>query len=562
MPATLNYPGVYVDEVPSGARTIAGVATAITAFVGRARRGPVGEPVDLTSFGEFERTFGGAWRGSSLGHAVQAYFQNGGGRAVVVRLFEAAGAIKPSADVTLGRIILDAVNPGAWGSSLSATIDLDISAGAAAAQGMAPADLFNLAISDGEGTPEYLPNVPLTPGPRQLDRVLVLESRLVRMRPPAADLTAAVAAVVTAQNTLSTAQAALITAQTANPVVPATVTAAQANVTAAQPPVPPAQTALGPPAGPSQAPGGPDGGNLVAASFTPANAARDKLGLFALERVDLFNLLCIPPYNATDDVDATVQTEAVALCERRRAMLLLDSPSTWTSVAAAQAGAQNAAITSPNAALFFPRLRVPDPQRGGEIRDFSPCGAIAGVFARTDAERGVWKAPAGQDATLVGVPGLSVRVTDGDNGILNPLGVNCLRSLPAAGRVIWGARTRRGDDRLASEWKYIPIRRLALFIEESLYRGTQWVVFEPNDEPLWSQIRLNVGAFMQGLFRQGAFQGRSPREAYFVRCDRDTTTAADQRLGVVNIHVGFAPLKPAEFVVLRIQQIVDTGSEG
>jgi len=133
--------------------------------------------------------------------------------------------------------------------------------------------------------------------------------------------------------------------------------------------------------------------------------------------------------------------------------------------------------------------------------------------------------------------------------------VNCLRSLPAAGRVIWGSRTLQGNDRLASEWKYVPVRRLALFLEESLYRGTHWVVFEPNDEPLWSQIRLNIGAFMHNLFRQGAFQGKSPNEAYFVKCDKETTTQTDINLGIVNILVGFAPLKPAEFVIIKIQQM-------
>jgi len=148
-----------------------------------------------------------------------------------------------------------------------------------------------------------------------------------------------------------------------------------------------------------------------------------------------------------------------------------------------------------------------------------------------------------------------VPLTDGEIGQLNPIAVNCLRALPATGRVVWGSRTGEGADRLASEWKYIPVRRTALFIEESLYRGTQWVVFEPNDEPLWAQIRLNVGTFMNNLFRQGAFQGQTPREAYFVKCDKETTTQADIDLGIINIHVGFAPLKPAEFVVIRLQQI-------
>jgi phage tail sheath protein FI len=180
---------------------------------------------------------------------------------------------------------------------------------------------------------------------------------------------------------------------------------------------------------------------------------------------------------------------------------------------------------------------------------------VAGVFARTDTTRGVWKAPAGLDATLVGVPQLSVSLTDNENGELNPLGINCLRAMVPAGRVIWGSRTLQGDDRFTSEWKYIPVRRTALFIEESLFRGTQWVVFEPNDEPLWAQIRLNVGAFMHNLFRQGAFQGATPKDAYFVKCDKQTTTQNDINLGIVNIIVGFAPLKPAEFVIISLQQM-------
>jgi phage tail sheath protein FI len=155
----------------------------------------------------------------------------------------------------------------------------------------------------------------------------------------------------------------------------------------------------------------------------------------------------------------------------------------------------------------------------------------------------------------LGAPKLSVDLSDQENGLLNPQGVNALRVKPGPSRVVWGARTRAGDDDLASPWKYIPVRRLANFIEESLYRGIQWVVFEPNDEPLWAAIRLNVGAFMHTLFRQGAFQGATPRDAYFVKCDEHTTTQNDIDRGVVNIIVGFRPLKPAEFVVLKLQQI-------
>ncbi|QPF82496.1 phage tail sheath family protein [Bradyrhizobium genosp. L] len=198
---------------------------------------------------------------------------------------------------------------------------------------------------------------------------------------------------------------------------------------------------------------------------------------------------------------------------------------------------------------------MPNPLHNDEVEDFAPSGAIAGVFARTDAARGVWKAPAGLDATLNGASQLTTVVTDAENGQLNQLGLNCLRFFPTAGYVVWGARTLRGADQLADDYKYIPVRRTALFIEESLYRGLQWVVFEPNDEPLWAQIRLNVGALMQILFRQGAFQGASPSDAYFVKCDRTVTTQDDVDRGVVNVQVGLAAFKLAEFVVINIQQM-------
>jgi phage tail sheath protein FI len=219
---------------------------------------------------------------------------------------------------------------------------------------------------------------------------------------------------------------------------------------------------------------------------------------------------------------------------------------------------QNDSLRSKNAAVYFPRTFVPDPVNNNRLKSVAASGTIAGLYARTDATRGVWKAPAGTDATLQNVQALAYNLTDLENGALNPLGVNCLRTFPVFGSVSWGARTLEGADVLASEWKYVPIRRLALFLEESLYRGTKWVVFEPNDEALYGQIRLNVGTFMNNLFRQGAFQGQTPQEAYFVKCDKETTTQADRNLGIVNIEVGFAPLKPAEFVILIIQQIAGT----
>jgi hypothetical protein len=253
-----------------------------------------------------------------------------------------------------------------------------------------------------------------------------------------------------------------------------------------------------------------------------------------------------------------VLSEAIAYCTKRRAFMIVDVPDSVTTFAKAQTWlgtSEASALRSRNSGLFFPRLREEDPLKDNIVDSFPAAGALAGVFARTEAQRGVWKAPAGTAATIVGAIGLSYTLTDNENGTLNQLGLNCLRTFPIVGTVNWGARTGKGADQLADEYKYIPVRRLALFLEESLYRGTQWVVFEPNDEPLWSQIRLNMGAFMHTLYAQGAFKGRTPRDAYFVKCDAETTTQNDIDLGRVNIVVGFAPLKPAEFVIIRIQQI-------
>ncbi len=302
---------------------------------------------------------------------------------------------------------------------------------------------------------------------------------------------------------------------------------------------------------------GNDGSAPLTADYLGNQAAQT--GFFALDPVDIFNLMIIP-----GDVDVPQATmnavwgPASTYCQSRRAFLLIDPPATWT-VADRPAVVQNttlindlrALVVKENSAVFYPRLRY---TAGAPVRTVAPAGAVAGVMARIDSSRGIWKAPAGIEADIRGIVGLEVKLTDLENGVLNKQGANVLRVFPS-GFTVWGARTLAGSDDLGSEWKYIPIRRFALFLEESLFRGTKWVVFEPNDEPLWAQIRLNLNAFMMGLFRQGAFQGSTPKAAFYVKCDAETTTQADRNLGIVNIEVGFAPLKPAEFVIIKIQQI-------
>jgi uncharacterized protein len=284
----------------------------------------------------------------------------------------------------------------------------------------------------------------------------------------------------------------------------------------------------------------------------------DQTGFHALDPVDLFNLMVIPADEGVSAADhLTLWGPASNYCASRRAFLLVDSPTNWTSADGRPAVASNTSLipllntVKTHSAVFYPRLVF---QNGSLKKTIGASGAIAGLMARTDGSRGVWKAPAGVEADIRDALGIDVKLTDIENGVLNKKAVNCIRVFPN-GLVNWGARTLAGDDDFGSEWKYIPIRRLALNIEESLFRGTKWVVFEPNDEPLWAKIRLNLNAYMMSLFRQGAFQGTSPKEAFFVKCDKETTTQDDRNKGIVNIEVGFAPLKPAEFVVIKIQQI-------
>lgn len=506
MPITPTYPGVYIEELPSGVRTITGISTSITAFIGRALRGPVNKAVLIHSFADYERIFGGLWRESSLSYAVQHYFLNGGTDAVIVRVHNGAISATIALPASGQTLTLVAANPGLWGGKLSASVDHNT-------RNPTDTNLFNLTIEDTTtGAKENFLNISRdSASPRYIEKVLKDESNLARVQ--------------------------------------VTVPLVRPDVTSS----------------PIRATGGDDG---IAITDTEINGNKTdpKTGIYALDAADLINLLCIPPYHydpsaSNSDPSGAVLTAALAYCKKRRAMLLVDPPVGWNDKDDPKDGTSGVEGTAfglardENAVLYFPRILSPDPLQENRLAAIAPCGAVAGVIARTDAQRGVWKAPAGIEATLLGASDLSVRLTDPENGELNQIGINCLRIFPGTGRVVWGARTLRGADRLTDQWKYLPVRRLALFIEESLYRGTQWVVFEPNDEPLWAQIRLNIGAFMQNLFRQGAFQGTTPREAYFVKCDKETTTQNDINLGIVNIVVGFAPLKPAEFVIIKLQQM-------
>jgi len=486
MPSALTFPGVYIEEIPSGVRTITGVATSIALFIGWAARGPTDRALRLTSFADFERQYGGLDRRSLLGYAVKQFYDNGGADAYVLRI---ANANAVTAAAAIGDLALTASSPGAWANAYRVRLTRRTD----------DAARFKLEVlhqPSNNAVVESFENLSMSDA----------DARFV--------------------DTVINGRSGFITVEAGSTTTPANATVDLDGTTAG---------ADGTVIGPDDS------------AFRTALLALFGTGTVT-DRIDLFNLVCVPGLT-----DATTIATLQGHCRTSRAFLMVDPVVDATVGTVSLAGLTGS--DAMNSAFFFPWVVTPDPLQEGALRAFPPCGFVAGVFARTDATRGVWKAPAGSDASINGASGLVITMSDAENGQLNPQGINCLRTLPVYGTVVWGSRTLHGHNDRASEWKYVPVRRLALFLEESLYRGTQWVVFEPNDEPLWAQIRLNIGAFLQNLFRQGAFQGTSPREAYFVKCDKTTTTQTDINLGIVNIIVGFAPLKPAEFVVIKIQQI-------
>ena len=519
MPVNPTYPGVYVEEVPNGSYAITGVPTSITAFIGRSERGFVDRAVQVNSFGEFTRLFGGLWEESFLGYNVQQYFMNGGGEAIIVRVDKegVADRITLEDDGSTVVLELEAVSPGEWGNNLRAIVDHNTDDGAV--------DRFNLIIQEFD--------------------------------PATADSTAIPPVVA---KTLQEEVFHNVSIKDSDPRYIGKVleTSMLVQLVSGPPLSRPAETGIPAEENAKVAQGtGTNGIDITAAQIAGAGSETNRRGIYALENVDIFNMLVIPPLARDNgDVDfTTVYIPALHYCEKRRAMLIMDPPADWVRPDIAIAAAHSGDFPRhQNAILYWPRVRLADPLRENRIEEFTPGAMMAGVIARTDGQRGVWKAPAGPEATLTTVCELAYRMNNAENGQLNPLAINALRTFQATEPVAWGARTTGGTDQLASEWKYIPVRRLALHIEESLYRGTQWAVFEPNDAALWARLRAVVGGFMHVLFRQGAFQGSTPKDAYFVKCDSETTTQKDIDRGIINILVGFAPLKPAEFVVIKIQQ--------
>ena len=652
MPVTPTYPGVYIQEQPSGVRTITGVATSIAAFVGWTARVTGRDNVAYTvrSFGDYERLFGGLHRDSHVSYAVQQFFANGGAEARVVRV-PRTGAV-PAA-VTLEDGLAAGANAALVVTAAATGLDANNRLVDVDYAGVSDAQSFNLTVTDlDSGVTETFTDVSMTAASTRNVVAVVNDdatgSELVRVAigNPAAGRpveTGAVGANVVLANLANDLNYSIrITAD-----LPAAITGVEVPIFDIGETLP--QSMLGlcrlveakinrvigplvPGAAVRCVPSASGAGLRITPDFSPTvlngaldarltfaagvpNSALAMLGLttgsrnvghyrlglgrdiqaqtaavaatvgtglpgtaqiignegdfsgiHALRRVDMFNILCIPDATRAaagnpNALDSTVDPNEIfargmELCQSERAFLLVDPPPEVRDTAAAIDWISGGLTVSGNhGAAYYPRLLFVDPLENFQPRLFPPCGAVAGLYARTDVNRGVWKAPAGTEATISRVRGLADEMTDAENGALNPLGLNCIRNFPVYRTVIWGARTLEGADARASEWKYISPRRTALMIEESLYRGTQWAVFEPNAEQLWSQLRLNVTTFMHQLFRQGAFKGTTPREAYFVACDASTTTQADIDQGIVNVLVGFAPLKPAEFVIITIRQL-------
>jgi len=550
MPVLPTYPGIYIEEIPSGVRPIVGVSTSDTAFIDFFARGPVNEATRITSLGDFERTFGGLDKRSEASYGIQQFYLNGGQVAWVVRI-SGPGMQTASTTLTGGSplqdtLIVNASSPGEWASEPTHRVEVAVDYNTAPPHSPTN-ESFNLFVREinivNDKTQviaaETHRNLILDKtSPRFAINVVNAASALVRLKDASLGHAPNPSAVDAHNNLVFTP---LTNGSDGN------LMDSQGNVNPGE------DTAFG------------DaliGSDTITVS--PDDGVPRKSGLFALGMIApfIFNILCLPATTKLNrDTRKSVLSTAQAFCLDKRAFLIVDLPAsiatldqmTNTSTGYVRV-VDDDGLRHPNAATYFPLIEIPDRLDENRPRRVGASGTLAGVYSRTDADRGVWKAPAGTDADLRRAS-LVVRLADLDNAALNPLGINVLRNFPIFGNVSWGARTLEGADQAASEWKYIPVRRMALFIEESLYQGLKWVVFEPNDEPLWAQIRLNVGAFMQNLFQEGAFQGQSRQEAYFVKCDRETTTQNDVDLGIVNVVVGFAPLKPAEFVILQIQQM-------
>ena len=509
MPVTPTYPGIYIEELPSSARTITAAPTSVAVFIGythpfKTKPKNFGQAVQIFNFTEYEREFGGLYNSglidASVAYGVNQFFLNGGSVAYVIGL---KAEYRDSSGTSLG-----AIN-GATATVGTGTTGIVFTA-------LEPTDQTSMQVTVKANTAGDAADITITYGSRvETYRGVTLddiEKRLGTSAKPASSL---------------------VTVAPASGGYGPTIQSADKTPLVSSPPV----------------------------WFTMTFSTSDFTPIFqqdsALDKIPIFNLLLIPGV-----FESGIWSAALAFCERKQAFAILDPP----DPAAADSSSSPTPLIadlmdsivpkSQNGALYFPYLLSNDPLTGQRVK-LPPSGFVAGIYARTDLNRGVWKAPAGLETTIQNTTGVveTGRMTDQRQGTLNPKGVNCLRSFPGVGTVVFGARTLVTENVAYKQWWYVPVRRMALFIEQTLLRNLVWVVFEPNDEPLWVAIRTSIEGFMLSLFNQGAFQGSTPSQAFQVKCDKSTTTQTDIDNGIVNIIVAFAPLKPAEFVIIKIAQL-------
>ncbi len=499
MPTYLT-PGVYVEEVSSGSKPIEGVGTAIAAFVGFAEKGPVSEPTLVVNWPQFVNVFGGFLTEGYLAYSVYGYFINGGGAAYIVRLPDRRDAEAPAfATATLpalgenGKAALTfrALAAGNAGDDLSVHVS---------PAGQPGEDTFKLEIRRGEQVEETFDNLTIKRGAANVATVLAKQSKLIALE------------------------------ETGTLAVPAKDATVRLH-----------------------------GGALPARrELTPEHYIGDtsaRTGFGSLETVDEVTMLVVPDLMAAfqrGDIDMdgvkSVQLAMIAHCELMAdRVAILDTPPTLNPQQVRDWRTDVAGYESKYAAMYWPWVNVLDPQTGARVT-LPPSGYVGGVWARTDATRGVHKAPANE--VMRGVVSLGATIAKSEQDILNPIGVNCLRAFPSQGIRVWGARTLSSD----AEWRYLNVRRLFNFVEKSILSGTNWVVFEPNDQFLWDSVRRVISAFLDRIWRNGALMGRSASQAYFVKCDAENNPAESRDAGNLVVEVGIAPVKPAEFIIFRISQ--------
>ena len=504
MPQYLS-PGVYVEEVDSGSRPIEGVGTAVAAFVGLAKSGPFDQATLVTNWSQFTNVFGDFLEGSYLAHAVYGYFQNGGGSCYIVRIGGSGnGAALPAAvaqlttgaDDKIGAYRVSALETGPAGNEINVEVQHPEGEGASE-------DTFRLVVKQGANVVEEFDGLTIKRGRQNAVTVVNAQSKLIRLE--------------------EIAEASALTRPAAG-----SVTLAGGS-------------------------GAPAPSHLSPDDYVGDPA--DRTGFGGLEAIDTITMVSVPDLMAAyqqgmidlEGVQA-VQLAMIAHCELMNdRVAIIDPPPGYNAQQIREWRMEKVGYDSKQAALYWPWVKVFDPASGQNIH-VPPSGHLAGIWARNDDTRGVHKAPANE--VIRGAIALELNITKSEQDLLNPNGINCLRAFPGRGVRVWGARTLSSDP----AWRYLNVRRLFNYLEKSILNGTDWVVFEPNDQALWAKIRRTIASFLVMEWRKGALFGATPNDAFFVKCDDETNPAEGIDLGQVVCEIGVAPVKPAEFVIFRLSQ--------